>query len=138
MASTQPAFRCCRVPAPDPLAQFSEFGLNAGPPEIVIGDLNDDSKQDLVIPMPTSNSLAVLRGIGVGSFDPPSEISVGSAPISVAIGDFDNDGNQDVAVVNRDSGDVSVLPGTGTGAFEAPVYLPVSASPKFNCREGLQ
>jgi hypothetical protein len=67
-------------------------------------------------------TMAVYRGNGDGTFQPPVTYAVGSAPWSITAGDFNGDGAADLAVANESGGTVSVLLNNGAGAFQAFHY----------------
>jgi len=101
----------------------TEFATGFGPTFLAIGDLNGDSRLDLV----TANSgasynapistVSVLLGNGDGTFGAKSELATGPSPASVAIGDLNGDGKSDLAVASYNA--VSVLLGNGDGTFRA-------------------
>ena len=77
--------------------------------DVAIGDLDGDGNVDLVVTNSYSADVALLLGIGDGTFDALQRFPVGgAAPTSVAIGDLDGDGNPDL-VVPKGSSEVSVL-----------------------------
>jgi hypothetical protein len=86
---------------------------------IVVGDFDDDGHADLALTNPNDNTVAVLKGNGLGAFAPfsGSPIPVGNFPEAVKIGDFNNDGIQDLAVANGNDNTVSILLGNGNGTF---------------------
>jgi hypothetical protein len=107
-------------------------GSGNSPMEVAIGDLNGDSKPDLV----TANggnprggpasSVSVLANRGDGSFQARREYRTGADPEGVAIGDANGDGKPDLATANHGvyaNGEpvntVSVLTNRGDGRFEA-------------------
>jgi hypothetical protein len=82
-----------------------------GPSNIVIGDLNGDSIEDVVVACPESDVLTVLTGISDGSLSSPLYLFVGQEPTSIELLDFDNDGDKDIAVVatNPETGQRAVM-----------------------------
>jgi len=110
-----------------------DLTTGAGPGSVAIGDLDGDSKPDLVVTNGGSSSVSVLRNtstsgsITTGSFASKVDFATGSNPFSVAIGDLDGDGKPDLAVANGNSNTVSVLRNTATsgsittGSFAAKV-----------------
>jgi len=117
-------------------APASPLTVGMQPNSVKVGDLNGDSKPDLVVANLGSNTVSVLLGNGDGTFAsaPGSPVTVGNAPASVAIGDFNRDGKRDLAVANRDSSTVSVLLGHGDGTFAQP-GLPIPEIGRASCRE---
>ncbi len=96
-----------------------DFTTGTTPRSVVIGDLDGDSKPDLVVANTDPNSVSVLRNtstsgnIGTGSFATKVDFTTGTGPRSAAIGDLDGDGKPDLAVANTGSNSVSVLRNTG-------------------------
>lgn len=90
------------------------FSAGGSPTSLAIGDLDGDTKPDLVATR-ALNSVAVLRNltsgstISVSSFAGEVSFATGSNPVSVAVGDLDGDGKSDLAVVNNSSNTVSIL-----------------------------
>ncbi len=89
-------------------------GTGSNPISIAIGDLNGDSKPDMVVANQTTNNISIFQNsviagfFNVGSFLPKVDISTGASAQSVALGDLDRDGKLDIAVANN-NGIVSVF-----------------------------
>ncbi|CAF1444074.1 unnamed protein product, partial [Adineta steineri] len=68
-------------------------GINSHPSSIAINDLNTDNHMDIVVVCSGTNNIAILLGLGNGTFAIPKKYSTGnnSFPLSIVIGDFDND-----------------------------------------------
>jgi hypothetical protein len=77
---------------------------------LIIGDVNDDNRRD-ILTSNTSDSISVLLNRGGLSFQSPLTIWAGHDPISGALADVDGDGVLDLVWCNRGSDDVSVLRG---------------------------
>jgi VCBS repeat-containing protein len=102
------------------------------PISVAIGDLNGDSKPDLVIADDeTPGAVSVLLGNGNGTFQPQASYPTGPGPTSVAIGDFNRDGRPDIVVTNGsfESNSVSVLVGNGDGTFGPHVMYAAGVAP---------
>lgn len=102
-----------------------EVAVGTGPRSVIIGDFNNDGKQDFVTANGNSNNVSIRLGDGTGGFTVPSasgmsEVAVGNIPGSVAIGYFDGDGNQDLVVANVGGDTISVRLGNGFGGFTSP------------------
>jgi VCBS repeat protein/type IX secretion system substrate protein/FG-GAP repeat protein len=101
------------------------------PRSVAIGDLNGDGKPDLAVgsqyidfvPEAPSSVVAVLLGIGDGTFQRTSYYATGVEPRSVVIGDVNGDGKLDLALACATSNAVSVLPGNGDGTFGPKIDL---------------
>jgi len=83
------------------------------PRSVVVGDINGDGIQDLVL-ADYAGTVNVMfghgsGGFGDGTFAPPLTYSAGSSPTDVAIGDFNADTLPDLAVPNYLTHGVSVL-----------------------------
>src|SRR5262249_8214534 len=89
-------------------------------PNIVAGDFNNDSKMDIAVAVPASFAVAVLKGIGNGTFQPAAYTTVDPSeyPRSLAKGDFNGDGKLDLMVGATGSYNrIFLFLGTGTGTF---------------------
>ena len=85
------------------------------PRDLVIGDFNNDGKQDIVVASTTG--LSYFKGDGSGTFaTAPVKIGTGASIASIAAGDFNGDGNLDLVVTNSGSRFISVLLGNGSAA----------------------
>ena len=109
---------------------------------MTLGDVNGDSKLDLVIAngaqsgntnQYVNGSAAVLLGNGDGSFVLANTYNtMGWTPHAVSVADLNADGSLDIVVANEtissvdsSSGSVAVMLGNGHGSFQAaPVYSP--------------
>lgn len=76
---------------------------------LVVADLNNDGKLDLVVADTGSNSISVLLGYGNGLFQIPLSFPVGSGPAWIGLIDFSASGQQDLIVANSFSDNLSVL-----------------------------
>ncbi|MBA3674372.1 MAG: VCBS repeat-containing protein, partial [Chitinophagaceae bacterium] len=88
-----------------------DFLIGANPYTITAGDVDGDSKTDLVSTDNQSNSISILRNTsntnGI-SFAPRIGIATNSKPSTAIIADFDGDGKQDIAVGSDGVASVSV------------------------------
>jgi adhesin/invasin len=104
--------------------RFADAGLmSAGTAPMHVGraDLNGDGRVDLVVASPSSPSLQLLLGDGVGSFAFPIPVNVGVGAAALLVRDLDHDGKADALVGSAGGPEVLFLKGTGTGGFAAPV-----------------
>ena len=74
-----------------------------GPQNLVTGDINGDSIEDVIVACPTSDTLSILLGSAAAGFADPLQLFVGIEPTSLALLDFDNDGDKDIAVIASNS-----------------------------------
>ena len=106
-------------------APGSPVAVEGGPGNILIGDMNNDRKLDLVVACGRTRSITVLEGKGNGQFGATlSNTSLAEAPGEIALGDLNGDGKLDVAVSSHDSYAVVLLTGDGKGGL-----TPAPASP---------
>ncbi|CAF4014366.1 unnamed protein product, partial [Adineta steineri] len=94
-------------------------GINSHLSSIAINDLNTDNHMDIVVVCSGTNNIAILLGLGNGTFGIAKKYTTGnnSSPLSIVIGDFDNDNILDIAVANYGTTSIGVFFGYGTGIF---------------------
>ncbi|MSP61707.1 MAG: VCBS repeat-containing protein [Myxococcales bacterium] len=85
--------------------------VGAGTQRALAVDLDGDGALDIVTADERGDDVAVLRGLGDGSFIPPAFYAAWQ-PHDLAVADFDLDGRPDVAVAGRSLG---ILRGVGGG-----------------------
>ena len=95
------------------------FSANGPTGDVLAGDLNGDGFKDIVAPVPSANSVAVLLGDGSGGFGAPTLYPSGVGTHEGVILDLNNDGRLDIAL--EGFVDAFVLFGNGSGGFGAPV-----------------
>jgi len=85
-------------------------GARAG--EIVLADVNGDSRLDLVTGT-AANTVVVLLGDGAGRFRPApgSPYPTGRGPWGVAVADVNGDGKPDILTANFEDDSVRILLG---------------------------
>src|SRR3982750_1224562 len=88
-----------------------------GPGDVVLGDVNNDKKLDLVVAVGKTKSVAVLLGKGDGQFAPASTTKVPDSPGEMALGDVNGDGKLDLGIVTHDSYGAMLLLGDGNGGL---------------------
>ena len=95
-------------------------GWNGG---LASGDFNKDGIPDLAATWPGSGKVAVLLGLGDGTFRATTYAYTGGS--SIAVSDFNRDGNADLAIATGGGGDLVVAFGNGDGTFQAPLRYSV-------------
>jgi len=100
-----------------------------GPSMIVLGDVNEDGKLDIVAGIvhlfPQATNVWVMLGQGDGHFGAPKKYGTGEVHASnqsIAVADVTGDGHLDiVGHTIADGWQLAVLPGNGDGTFGAPI-----------------
>src|SRR5437773_448084 len=113
--------------------QSAGFFVTGGthPHAVAVSVVDGDGIPDLLVSNSGSYTVAVLRGIGNGTFQEARTFFAGSGPASIAVRDFNGDGRPDLAVSNEFSHNVALLLGIGDGTFrEAPTFA-VGTKPSF-------
>ena len=88
------------------------------PYQVALGDLDKDSRPDVVVGSAGTSNLRVILNKPTGYQLVATATAVGqTAPTGVVIGDFDGDGSADVATANRTAASVSILKGNGAGTL---------------------
>lgn len=116
------ASACGSSPSPSgPTCGFTraDYGVNASPSGIAIGDFDGDGELDLAVDNNITGNVSVLLGKGGGTFGSKSDFATGANPYAVAAADLDNDGRLDLAVGNGGGG-VSVFLGNGLASLFGP------------------
>ncbi len=113
----------------DGTGSFTVFGtpyqVGNSPVAIAAAQLHGSGQMDLVVVNSNSDNIAILDGVGDGTFKPARFFASGgnlSAPNGLALADFSGSGTGplDVVVSNNYTFDVSVLRNDGQANFGAP------------------
>lgn len=114
----QPLF----VPAPG-----SPIAVPCGPGNVVVGDLNNDSKPDLIAACAEERRLVVLLNTGRRDllFRASNPVSLPDPPGDMVLGDVNGDKNLDLAIDSHDSYGVVLLLGDGKGGLALAPNSPI-------------
>lgn len=109
-----------------PLFTSASVSVQDGPSNVLIGDMNNDRKPDLIVAFSQARSISILEGKGNGQFGAAlSNTTVADPPGEIAAGDVNGDGKLDVAVSSHDSYGVVLLTGDGKGGLTTAPTSPV-------------
>ena len=106
-------------------ATGSPIAVPGGPDNVLIGDMNNDRKPDLIVAGGRARTLLVLPGKGDGQFGAPLQTTVPDPPGEMALGDVNGDGKLDVAVGSHDSYGIVLLLGDGKGGLAIAPTSPI-------------
>jgi len=96
------------------------YPVGEGASGAIVGDVNGDKLNDLLVLNRGAGSISTFVGTSSGFTKTPQSSLVGANPVSLSLLNFNNDAKADLVVANGGSGgagSVTVLTGTGTGAF---------------------
>src|SRR4029077_4502948 len=103
---------------------------------VATGDLNGDSKQDIVVANYADRTAGVLLGNGDGTFQPQVAYSVSGFASGLGIADLDGDGHLDIAVSCNVPARVDVLYNQGGGIFGPSKSFKVGVRTSFQLSVG--
>jgi VCBS repeat protein len=107
-------------------APGAPVSVAGGPSNVLLGDMNNDRKLDLVVVCGRARTITVLEGKGNGQFGAAlSNMSLAQPPGEMAIGDLNGDGKLDVAVTSHDTYEVMLLTGDGKGGLSLVPSSPI-------------
>lgn len=105
------------------------FGNVPNPSAVVAGDFNQDGIPDIAAASAGGNQVAVMLGIGNGTFQAAVSYPTGKNPAAIATADLNRDGFLDLVTADAASNTISVLLGKGDGTFQAAVPITVGTNP---------
>jgi len=110
--------------------------LHEDPGGLAVADLDADGRVEIVVTLPNSNRLTVLRKSATGQFDEALYLAAGTAPRQITIADMTADGQPDLVVGPGWGGPLLVLPARQGGVFDPPHELfPGVSVRKFLCAD---
>lgn len=117
-----------------PKAFFLQPGMTNTVPAVAIGDMNGDTRQDLIVLMTSpflEINVAVLLGDGANSYTTIINFIPGSGfPRAMAVTDINGDNKLDVIITTLiETGHVSTSLGDGTGHLGLPTSFNVASGP---------
>lgn len=105
----------------------TSYPTQAGPSGLVVGDLDGDGDQDVIVTNQVANSFTPFFNDGSGSFTPTGpqiHYTTSAGPIEPVLADFDADGKLDLAHLSVGAGVVTIQHGNGAGGFTSTLTLP--------------
>ena len=109
-------------------APGSPIAVACGASNVVVGDLNNDSKPDLVVTCGQERAITVLLGTSAGrggDFRASNQIPIPDSPGDIVLGDLNGDSNLDLASDSHDSYGVVLMLGDGKGGLALAPNSPI-------------
>ncbi|CAF1425809.1 unnamed protein product [Adineta ricciae] len=105
------------------------YGVGSAPAWIVIVDLNNDTRLDLIVGCSGVSNVYILFGLDNGLFEAAISYPAHAKPFSVAVGDLNNDKRLDLILTDTSSTKASILLQSNTGALVTDLtYAPGGGS----------
>jgi hypothetical protein len=99
----------------------TDYVMGTHATDLLLGDVNGDHRQDLIVLLPDSGAAGTLIGNGDGTFQSVAAHSTGSSPTGLTVLDVNADGKLDLVMTVGGQG-IETLFGNGDGTFQAGVY----------------
>ena len=106
-------------------APGSPVAVTCGASGVVVGDLNNDGKPDLITACEQTRTLTVLLATAGGVFRALNPIQLTDPPGNIELGDVNGDKNLDVAIDSHDSYAVVLMVGDGKGGLAPAPNSPI-------------
>jgi hypothetical protein len=90
------------------------YRTGSGPVDVVVGDLNGDSLNDMVTVNTDAKTVSVFLNLGGGVFGTKVDYPVANDPKAIAIGEITGDGIPDVVVATTNTGAILWSAGDGS------------------------
>ena len=99
--------------------ELNNYSIGSAPRFLISDDFNCDSISDMAISNTGNNSIGIIFGDSLESFDSTSylEYPVSATPKRITKGDFNCDGYPDLAITYNDGNSIGVLLNDSTGGF---------------------
>jgi fibronectin type 3 domain-containing protein len=107
------------------------------PSKVVVSDIDDDGKPDMIVTNQSNNTISILRdssSMGNIAFASKVDFPTGSSPHYCAVGDIDGDCKPDVVTANQGDNTISILRNTsmiGSIQFASKVDLATGYNPYY-------
>jgi hypothetical protein len=99
------------------------YFLNAYDSSLVVADINEDNKIDIIFIYYSTKQLYVVINSGNGIFTDRKIYLTDLGPSSLEIGDINKDGKLDIIVANQYSDSISIFYNTGHGMFNKQAII---------------
>ncbi len=115
-----------------------EYPTGNGGRSIAMGDVNADTRLDLVVANSGQNEISLLLGNSTppGTFQSAVNYPTANTPFAVVVGSFDGDAALDVSVAHNGSGMVQTRLGMATGNLGAPSSANTTGSEAYGLTFG--
>ena len=90
-------------------APWPSYAVGAAPGKVVLADVTNDGRLDIITTSAVNGSVTVLTGNGGGGFSARQDFAAGAGAAAVAVGDINGDGLADIAVTNPGAGTATLL-----------------------------
>jgi hypothetical protein len=99
------------------------------PWNVAVGDVDGDGVPDAVLANGHSRNFAVHRGLGDGTFAPPTIVNTGWRTNGADLGDLDGDGDLDLVLPFFDGASWGLYANDGSGGFAPDPPIPAPSNP---------
>lgn len=105
-----------------------DFSTGNRPVSVVVADINDDSKPDLVTSNYYGESASVLLNItetgnSTPEFSQKTDLMIGTGPTEITAPDLNKDGKPDIAVVNMNTNTISIFINSTSSGAVSPEFI---------------
>jgi hypothetical protein len=104
------------------------YGTGQFPTAVVLADLNNDGKLDVIVANDSDKTVSILLGNGDGTLQTQLTYFLVSYPYSLSVADVNGDGKNDLLVSIPGTYSLAVLFGNGDGTFQSEVLFENGAS----------